>query len=48
MTPRPLKLEFTTSAMISPSTNSNETVISVNLIVVQTVCRKTVSWMSVR
>ena len=33
MTPRPLKLELTTSAMISPSTNSKKTVISVNLIV---------------
>src|SRR5205823_6126463 len=33
MAPRPRKLELTTSAMISPSTNSNETVISVNLIV---------------
>src|SRR5207237_2509524 len=42
--PRPLKLELTTSAMTSPSTNSNETVSSVNSIVFQTECQKTVSW----
>ena len=38
--PRPLKAELTTSAMTSPSTNSNETVISVNFTVVQTESRK--------
>ena len=43
MTPRPLKLELTTRAMASPSANSKTTVISVNLIVVQTASRKIVS-----
>ncbi len=47
ITPRPLKLEFTTSAMISPRRNSSETVITVNLSVRTTVSRKNVSWMSV-
>jgi predicted component of type VI protein secretion system len=48
MAPRPLKLELTTSAMISPSTNSKETVIRVNLIVSQTASRKIVSCQSSR
>ena len=43
ITPRPLKFELTTRAMVSPSANSNATVISVNLIVVQTASRKIVS-----
>ena len=43
MTPRPLKLELTMRAIASPSANSNTTVISVNLIVVQTASRKIVS-----
>src|ERR1041384_1053911 len=43
MRPRPLKLELTTRAMISPSTNSNATVMSVNLTVTQTEWRKTES-----
>ena len=43
ITPRPLKLELTTSAMVSPSTNSKLTVITVNLTVVQTESRKIVS-----
>ena len=42
--PRPLKFEFTTSAMIIPSTNSIDTVISVNSTVTQIECRKSVSW----
>ena len=43
MSPRPLKAELTTRATISPSANSNATVISVNLTVVQTESRKIVS-----
>ena len=43
MTPRPLKWELTVRAMISPSTNSIETVMSVNLTVTQTEWRKKVS-----
>ena len=47
ITPRPLKLEFTTSAMISPSRNSIDTVMTVNLSVRTTVSRKVGSWMRV-
>src|SRR5689334_7195507 len=43
MTPRPLKLELTTSATIRPSTNSKDTVSSVNLSVTQIEFRKSVS-----
>ena len=43
MTPRPLNFELTTRAMASPSANSNATVITVNLSVVQTASRKIVS-----
>ena len=43
MRPRPLNLEFTTSAMTRPSANSNVTVISVNLIVIQIEWRNIVS-----
>src|ERR671931_1722215 len=45
MTPRPLKLELTTSAMIRPRTNSNETVITVNLTVTMIASLKIESWM---
>src|SRR5437763_1642803 len=44
MTPRRLNLELTVSATTSPSTNSIETVMSVNLTVSQIALRKNVSW----
>src|SRR5207237_6087772 len=44
MTPRPLKFELTTSAMTRPRTNSNETVISVNLTVSMIEFLKSLSW----
>ena len=46
--PRPLKLELTTRAMISPRANSKTTVIPVNLTVSITELRKNVSWKSTR
>ena len=48
ITPRPLKLEFTTSAMIMPRTNSNTTVMTVNFTVVTIASRKIVSWIRIR
>ena len=48
ITPRPLKLEFTTRAMIRPRTNSKLTVMSVNFTVVTIESRKIESWISVR
>ena len=48
ITPRPLKLELTTSAMISPSTNSKLTVITVNLSVRMMACFQAGSCQMVR
>ena len=48
ITPLPLKLELTTSAMIRPRTNSKETVMRVNFTVTVIEWRKASSWMSRR
>ena len=48
ITPRPLKPEFTTRAMIIPSTSSNETVMAVNFSVSQTESHQKGSWMRLR
>jgi hypothetical protein len=48
ITPRPLKPELTTSAMISPRRSSNDTVIRVNFTVTTTASRKIVSSIRLR
>ena len=48
ITPRPLKPELTTSAMIMPSTSSMETVITVNFTVTTIASRKIVSSIRLR